>query len=486
MAERTFDPPQARDWTLLGALAALLVVAVVLALAVGGAAGLGQWEASVAFALAVPTAIVVINYPWAAVMIWLGVMPFLLVDGSPSTSAGVWAAHRIMIAATMVIVLTYRMLGLSRSRFQVSTVDVFVVGFVLLGMANVLLLSNNPLRMLVAFFDTLFVPIVLFWLIRLIDPGPAEIRRLVPVVAALLLVQIAIGILSWVAPEFLPGAWLGRAGERTIGTLGGPGPYTVTLVFGALLMLHAGSGSRLNWVRWAAMLLTAAAFVAVLLSFSRGSWLGAVAAVLGLLLFFPRSILPTVGIGAAVALILAVGPFGGQFSLLDERVSDADSAESRLITNNAAVRMIATEPGLGFGYGNFERFDESFKERVADIAVKPGSAHHAYLALAAENGLSGLALYLLPAAWLLMRSIQLRRFMPTEPFFNGALLVVLWLALLDNFIVANFMDMLHSSPWGVGLWWICLGLIQALVSRAAAMKRAHGHPGASELHRATT
>ncbi|MGH2382326.1 MAG: O-antigen ligase family protein [Candidatus Limnocylindria bacterium] len=486
MAERAFASPQARDWTLVAALAGILACAVLLALAVGGAAGFGQWEASVAIALAVPMAIVVINYPWAAVMIWLGLMPFLVTDASSSVSPGVWATHRLMIAATMVIVLTYRMLGLSRSRFRLSMVDVFVVGFVVLGVANVLLLSSNPIRMLVAFFDTLFVPITLFWLIRLVDPGSAEIRRLVPVLAMVLLVQIAIGILSWVAPGVLPGAWLGRAGERTIGTLGGPGPYTVTLVFGALIMLHAGSGSRLSWVRWAMMLLAAAAFVGVLLSLSRGSWLGAGAAGVGLFFVFPRSILPTLGAGAIVALALAVGPLSSQFGVLDERVGDVDTAESRLLTNNAAVRMIATEPGLGFGYGNFERFDESFKERMGDIAVKPGSAHHAYLALAAENGLPALVLYLLPAGWLLMRSIQLRRYMPTEQFLNGTLLVVLWLALLDQFIVSNFMDMLHSSAWGVGLWWICLGLIHALVSRAAATKREFEHRGSSDLLAATT
>ena len=481
MADRTFAQPVARDGTLLGGVLALLAVGVVLALAVGGAAGLGQWEASVAIALALPMAIVVINYPWAAVMIWLAVMPFLVVDASSSVSAGVWAAHRLMIAATMVIVLTYRMLGLSRSRFRLSTVDVFVVGFVVLGVANVVLLSSNPTRMLAAFFDSLFVPIALFWLIRLIDPGTAEIRRLVLVVAAVLMIQIAIGILSWVAPGVLPGPWLGRAGERTIGTLGGPGPYTVTLVFGALLVLQAGSGSRFGWVRWAMMLLAAAAFVAVLLSLSRGSWLGATAAAVGLLFVFPRSMLPTVGVGMVVALALAMGPFSGQFSGLDERVGDADTAASRLITNNAAIRMIATEPAFGFGYGNFERFDESFKERIGDIPVQPGSAHHAYLALAAENGIPALVLYLLPAAWLLMRSIQLRRYMPTERFVNRTLLVVLWLAILDQFIVSNFMDMLHSSAWGVGLWWICLGLIHALVSRAAATKREHAHLGAPEL-----
>lgn len=480
MADRAYTLARPRDRSLFGTIAALLVVAAILAVAVGGVAGIGQWEASVALALSVPLAIVVISYPWAAVMVWIGVMPFLVIDASASTSAGVWAAHRLMIGSTVLIVLTYRMLGLSRSRFRLSMVDVFVVAFIVLGIANALLLSGNPARMTAAFFDSLFVPIGLFWLIRLVDPGTAEIRRLVPVIVVVLIVEIAVGVLSWVAPGVLPAAWLGRAGERTIGTLGGPGPYTVTLVFGALLALHAGAGSRFAWVRWAMMLLAAAAMVGVLLSLSRGSWLGAGVAMAGLLFVFPRSLLPTLGVGAVVAVALALGPFSGQFGGLDERLGDADTAASRLITNNAAVRMIAAEPGLGFGYGNFERFDESFKERVGDIPVQPGSAHHAYLALAAENGIPALVLYLLPALWLLMRSVQLRRFMPTEQFLNPTLLVVLWLALLDQFIVSNFMDMLHSSAWGVGLWWICLGLIHVLVSRAAATKREYEQRGVSE------
>ena len=40
--------------------------------------------------------------------------------------------------------------------------------------------------------------------------------------ACTIAVQATIGILSWVAPSVLPAQWLGRAGERTVGTLGGP------------------------------------------------------------------------------------------------------------------------------------------------------------------------------------------------------------------------------------------------------------------------
>ena len=470
-------PIVTRAWLVrVGIGAAMLASAAVLGLAAGVSAAVGEWEASLALALAIPLMIVVVSYPWSAVLLWFGVMPFLVVSDSASVSAGVWAAHRLLIPATVVTLLVYRMLGLSRSRFHLSAVDVFVVGFIVLAYVNIFVLSNNPVRMSVALYDALIVPIGLFWLVRLVDPGTKELRRFLPVVAFIVLVQVGVGLLSWLAPGVLPSAWLGRAGERTIGTLGGPGPYSVTLVFGALLAIHAAAGSHLRLLRWALVGIASLAFVAVLLSLSRGSWLGAGIAVLGLLFLYPRMVIPTIAAGAVAAMILASGPLGGQFSVLDERLGDADTAESRLVTNNAALRMISSEPWFGFGYGNFERFDESFKERVGDLPVEEGSAHHAYLALAAENGLPALALYVLPAAWLLLRTFQLRNDMPTDPLLNKNLVAVLWLALIGQFVVANFMDMLHSSPWGVGLWWLSLGLIHSVVSRAAEHRRRMRRP----------
>lgn len=475
MADVGYAATPPRDRSIVGAVAALAVIGLLMALVVGGAAALGEWEASIAIALALPLAVVVLHYPWAAVMVWVGVMPFLVVDDSAAVSPGVWAAHRLMVVATLIVVLTYRLLGLSRSRFRLSTVDAFVVAFLVLGFVNVILLSPNPSRMAAAFFDSLVVPVLLFWLIRLVDPREAELRRLVPVVVAVVAVQVAIGMLSWVAPEVLPGPWLGRAGERTIGSLGGPGPYTVTLVFGGLLALHAAMGSRLAWIRWLLVLVAVGALAGVALSLSRGSWLGAAIAFGGVIFVVPRMMAPAAVLSVLLGAVLALGPVAGAFSDIDERIGDESTAASRLVTNNAAIRMISAEPLMGFGYGNFERFDEQFKERIGDIPVQPGSAHHAYLALAAENGLPALVLFLLPALWLLIRTVQLWRFMPVGRWVNRNLVVVLWLALADQFIVSNFMDMLHSSTWGTGLWWMSLGLIHVAVSRAAANRRAfHG------------
>jgi O-antigen ligase len=129
--------------------------------------------------------------------------------------------------------------------------------------------------------------------------------------------------------------------------------------------------------------------------------------------------------------------------------------------------MIEERPLTGFGYGNFEAFDESFKVRLGDIPVQEGSAHHTYLALAAENGLPALALYLLPAALLLWLTISRWRVITRQNPTYGRLLVVLWLAIVQQLTVTSFMDMLHASPWGTSLFWLCLGLIHVLIGQGS-------------------
>ena len=460
---------------------AVIIAAVALAmaatgLAVGAAAGIGELETSVALALAIPLALVVGAYPWAAVMVWVAAMPFFVVADSASVGAGVWAVHRLLIPSTIVLLLVYRLLGLSRSRFHLSTADIFVVIFLVLAYVNIFALSNNPVRMSVAIFDNLVIPISLFWLVRLADPGPAELRRLMPVVVGIVMVQVGVGVLSWLAPGVLPGAWLGRAGERTIGTLGGPAPYSITLVFGALLFIHAGADSSHRWVRWLLTLLGGRGL-------RRGSPLA-----LARELDWRRSghhrparDLPPHDDPDHRRRCAGRPPACHRSAVRAVRRPRRAARRCRYGRLEARHEQRRASDDLhramvGFGYGNFERFDESFKVRVGDIPVQPGSAHHAYLALAAENGIPALVLYLLPAAWLLMRTIQLRHFMPTDPYVNKNLVSVLWFALLSQFLVANFMDMLHSSPWGVGLWWLSLGLIHATLSRAAANQRASRRP----------
>ncbi len=102
-----------------------------------------------------------------------------------------------------------------------------------------MMLASNPTRTLGSFYDQLAIPITFFWLVRAIGPTRSDIRWLIIAGGWTVVVQATIGIVSWTVPSLLPAQWLGRAGDRTVGTFGGPAAFTVTLVLFALLALYA-------------------------------------------------------------------------------------------------------------------------------------------------------------------------------------------------------------------------------------------------------
>ena len=439
---------------------------VALALTVGWLASQGHDRTTFVVALAVPLAILLVRYPWAGVLLFVALMPLLAV-GDGVAGPETWLVGRLLVPGMLALALAYRMLGLSRSYFRLSLTDAAIAGFLVLALANIQLLSGNPVRMTSAFYDLVFIPIALYWLIRVIEPREGELRWLLWLLVGLVLLQFAVGVLSWVEPSLLPSQWLGRVGERTVGTVRGPAPYTSTLMVGAMLALAFTERYRDQLSRLALFGIVAIAFVGIGISFSRGSWAGAAVVLGGLLIFRRQVALRMIGIFLVLMAALAVPNSGAIAAYAQDRLADDDTAESRLVTNNAAVRMIQLRPVIGFGYGNFELFDESFKVRVDNMPAQEGSAHHTFLALAAENGLLAVALYLFPVAWLLWLTLRRWRQVVSRDPLHGPLLVAMWLALAHQFVVMNFMDMLHSSSWGTALWWLCLGVIHVVLTRGS-------------------
>jgi O-antigen ligase len=450
----------------------LVATGVVLALIVGWLAAQGHDRTTFVVAVALPLVILLFRYPWTAVLVYVVLEPLFAVGGGtavagPASGPETWLIERLLVPVMLLVALAYRMLGLSRSYFRLSLTDVAIAGFLVLAFVNVQLLTGNPVREMANFYVKLFIPIALYWLIRVIEPRERELEWLLWAFIGLVLLQAAVGALSWVAPSVLPAEWLGRAGERTVGTVRGPGPYTATLMVGAMMAVAFLEVRRSELARLGLFAVIATAFIGIAISFSRGSWLGAAAVVLGLLAFRRGVATRLGGIFGIVLIVLVVASGGAIATIAATRFADADTAESRLVTNNAAIRMIQLRPALGFGYDNFELFDESLKVRVGNMPAQEGSAHHSFLALAAENGIPALILYLFPVAWLLWLTLRRWRQVTSRDPLHGALLIAMWLAIGHEFVVMNFMDMLHSSTWGTSLWWLCLGVIHVVLTRGS-------------------
>ncbi len=455
-------------WLRIASIRALLLGgALLLAAVVGTLIALGYPQAAVLLTLALPIGALVLRNPFMVIVLWALILPYFLESLSADASPGVWALHRLALPATLALVAVYHGLGIRRSPFRIGIVDFAILGFVALGTANVLLYGVNAQRELVSFYDHLFVPILLFWLVRAIGPTRRDLKLLVAVGLVTIVIQVTLGIMSWFAPSLVPAQWLGRAGERTVGTFGGPAPYTITLVFFALLGIQTAMRDSSRMRRLLTFGLVIAALLAVFLSLSRGSWLGAVVAFGGLAILYPRAVALIGAAGLLLAGSLAVGPLGEQIAFAQQRLDDQATVESRIITNDAATRMIQARPLIGFGFGNFELYDEEYKQRVGDIPLKlGGSSHNTYLNLTAEMGLPAVVLYFFTPLLLFIRTVRARRRLKSADAVAWGLCVVLWLALIDQFLVSNFLEIIHSSLWATSLWWLTLGLIALTLERA--------------------
>jgi O-antigen ligase len=451
----------------------ILLVGMAAALAAGSALASGAFVLAFAIAVA-PVGLLLLHYPFGALLVWAALLPFFLnvQSATGEASVEVWLLHRLLMPTMLLLLAVYHFLGLRRSAFRLHLYDLAVVGFLVLGVMSVVLTSGNVDRFMVAFFHKVIVPVSIFWYVRAITITRRDLNRLMLVGLFTIGFQGAIGLLSWIAPSVLPDGWLGRAGERTTGTFGGPAPYTITLVFFALLAVYFALRSRERLRRTVLVGFVSFALVAVFLSLSRGSWLGAGVAFAGLALLRPRLVAAIGLAGVVLAGGLALGPVQEQFDSASDRLATVSTIEDRLITNHAAVRMIADRPVFGFGFQNFERFDEGYKRRVDDIPLKlGGSSHNTYLNMAAELGLVGLGLYFAPVLALGVATIRARPNLPNRGVLTWPLVVILWLALIDQFIVSNFLEMLHAYSWGTSLWWLTLGLIAATLDQAAERQR---------------
>lgn len=188
------------------------------------------------------------------------------------------------------------------------------------------------------------------------------------------------------------------------------GTGTLLVVFGVLgLSYLLGLHGRGRWLVFPFGLLAVAASV---VTFSRGSWLGLLAAGAVFLLRSRRGRVALLACAAAGAVVwsLARSPhaFGGlqnptvQRAIVRfESIWNIQQQMNRIAVWSDTLRLIKDHPLLGVGMDNFSR---RFPEYVTQPAAAwgPVTPHNLWLTVAAEMGLVGLAAF----AWLMARTAQ--------------------------------------------------------------------------------
>jgi O-antigen ligase len=303
----------------------------------------------------------------------------------------------------------------------------------------------------------------LYLIVRLFVDFNKDSKWLITISFLVVLTQLIISLLSMFAPGILPNQWIDPGG-RNVGTLEAESVFSTTLIFFGTLLFYKGISKSKSYVKYLCLGVFLLAFFGAFLSFSRASWLGAIVVMLGLILLYPKRMIQMLLIVIPLVALFGVGLFSDQFRFANERLRSQDTALDRLPVYYAAVRMFESKPVTGWGYGNFDLFDRAFQGRVADIVNpdKDHASHNLYLTLLAEQGIIGATLYMAPVLLWLYHSVKVDHTRQNNPNKNRRLIYILWLSIFNHIVVNNFSNM--RVPFGLGMWWITLGLIANLVS----------------------
>jgi len=284
---------------------------------------------------------------------------------------------------------------------------------------------------------------------------------------------------------------------RAYGHFGQPNPFAgylgTALPLALVVALLLARDPLGRWAQAAGALLAAG----VLLSFSRGAWLGvACAAAVMLAVASARSRRWLVPLGAALLLITVVGALGLLPATIAERMnvvaeyfgpfdvrkvelnSENWSVVERMAHWQAAWEMFLDHPWLGIGPGNYSTVYEQY---FLPGWLEPlGHAHNYYLNLAAEVGLLGLSGYLLALALAFRAAIRGLR--AADPFWRtvalgtlGSLVAIALHSAFDNLYV-------HGVSVQIG----ALFALAQVASYHAAEEGALAAPGDARPHPALT
>ncbi len=310
---------------------------------------------------------------------------------------------------------------------------------------------------------------------------PQEVERLVSLVVLVGALVAAYGIVQHftgldlarqlVGKESnLDPFWFGRQeGFRTKGLHPSGITYAHNLLFPLTFVSALCSAPGLQWKKRLALLGGWGLMVfAMLFSLTRGVWIAYLAVLLLLGVIRGRKTLLGVAIGSIVLGLFLVGAGSGvrerAVSILDLR---ENLGRSRIWQAN--LDMIRERPLLGWGYGNYKKFRDSYYERYPQ-ADTTAHAHNNFLQIAVAGGLLGLGAFVYLFWVILRKGWQIYRFLPAtaEPLRSivlGAVLAVVGF-LLGGLTQYNFGD----AEVAIMLW-ATVGVIAHACARAGEWAR---------------
>jgi putative inorganic carbon (HCO3(-)) transporter len=318
---------------------------------------------------------------------------------------GILAPDRLLIAATIVLVVFRAVTGRGDPLPQLRPVHYVLALAVLWAVASALvshtLFDRASLLKIVEAYGVF--PFLIFYLAPIIYTTP---RRRQWLLGSLVVLGAYLGLTvlfemagphSLVWPKYILdpnyGIHVGR----------GRGPFADAVAngFGLYVCALAASIAVTQWrgrAKAAAGAVAVLCFVGTLLTLERSVWTGAgVATVVTLISFarLRRVALPVI-FGGATAVLLALVLIPGLSAKVSTRASDQGPVWDRENLSVAALNMVSARPLLGFGWSRFEadsgpyfRQSQNYPLTATNIDI-----HNYFLTYAVELGLLGLLIWL--------------------------------------------------------------------------------------------
>ncbi|MCW2668090.1 MAG: O-Antigen ligase [Frankiales bacterium] len=227
----------------------------------------------------------------------------------------------------------------------------------------------------------------------------SDLRRWLVVVRCLLIGATAICLPALTSARHLESRYGGAVvNERPVGVFSQPNELGAYAMLTALLAVGLLLGARGRRDRWLAGVALVASTAAMLVSLSRGAWIGAVLGLVTVVVLVPRA-RRLVAIGGTVvvlagALLGAFAPDSAPVQVVAQRVDSLVRAEHNPYDDRPrlwreALRQTRERPVLGHGPGSFP----VAAARYGSVASTVGAdhAHDVLLTASAEAGLLGLA-----------------------------------------------------------------------------------------------
>lgn len=260
-------------------------------------------------------------------------------------------------------------------------------------------------------------------------------------------------------------------GYRPAGVVGDANYFSVDILLFLPIAYLLARRAKPRWQKWFCMGCFVVTLFALILSSSRGAFLGLIASTLYLVLRSRNRARNLTVIAVSLVLVMLVSPNSPIERLRNPSAGDETSADTHVALMHGGIRLILAHPVLGVGLDNFitKIADYITPEEASRMDRVARVAHNSYIEIGAEAGVPALLAFL---GILVCSFLSMERVARTSRRYGATLLQDAALGLQAGLIGAGIAIFFISAEYEK-LLWMSIFIGMCLPPLAAAWKKRH-------------